>query len=44
MTEPDETGAATLPVDPRTAVLQCREQLVVESYKVLGADPSFPLG
>ena len=44
MTEADETGEATLPVDARTAVLQCREQLVVESLDVLGADPSFPLG
>jgi hypothetical protein len=44
ITEADETGAATRPVDSRTAVLLCREQLVVESLEVLGADPSFPLG
>lgn len=44
MIEADETGEPVFPVDARTAVLQCREQLVVESYQVLGADPSFPLG
>lgn len=43
MVEPDWTGEMAA-VDARTAVLQCREQLVVESFEVLGADPSFPLG
>jgi hypothetical protein len=44
ITEADETGEPKFPVDARTAVLQCREQLVVESYLVLGTDPDFPLG
>jgi hypothetical protein len=43
MAEPTDSGAMRA-VDARTAVLQCREQLVVESFEVLGADPSFPLG
>jgi hypothetical protein len=43
MAELDDAGAP-VPVDPRTAVLECREQLVVEALEVLGADPSFPLG
>jgi hypothetical protein len=43
MSELSDAGAP-LPVDARTAVFQCREQLVVESFVVLGADPSFPLG
>jgi len=41
MAEPDDSGALRA-VDARTAVLQCREQLVVESFVVLGTDPSFP--
>ena len=28
-------------VDPATAVYFCREQLVVDSYEVLGTDPDF---
>jgi hypothetical protein len=44
MAEPVGSGTDLVPVDARTAVLQCREQLVVESFEVLGADPSFPLG
>jgi hypothetical protein len=43
MSEPSDSGAQ-IPVDPRTAVFRCREELVVESLEVLGADPSFPLG
>ncbi|HTK45457.1 MAG TPA: hypothetical protein VL749_08920 [Patescibacteria group bacterium] len=43
MSELSDSGTP-LPVDARTAVFQCREQLVVESYDALGADPSFPLG
>jgi hypothetical protein len=43
MAEPDDSGVMRA-VDARTAVLQCREQLVVESFDVLGTDPSFPLG
>ena len=43
MSELSESGSP-LPVDARTAVFECREQLVVESYERLGADPSFPLG
>lgn len=33
---------ADMVVDPRTAVLYCRERLVVDSYDVLGVDPTFP--
>lgn len=36
-------GDATA-VDPRTAVLACRERFVVERFEVLGTDPDFPLG
>ena len=43
MSELSDAGAP-LPVDTRTAVFQCREQLVVESFVVLGTDPDFPLG
>ena len=43
MAEPDDSGAMRA-VDARTAVLQCREQLVVDSFEVLGTDPSFPPG
>jgi hypothetical protein len=43
MSELSDSGAP-LPVDARTAVFQCREQLVVESFQVLGTDPSFPPG
>ena len=37
-------GDSLLPVDPATAVLVCREQLVVDSYEVLGTDPDFTSG
>ena len=37
-------GDALVPVDPATALLFCREQLVVDSYDVLGTDPDFTLG
>jgi hypothetical protein len=43
MAELDDSGAMRA-VDTRTAVLQCREQLVVDSFDVLGTDPSFPPG
>jgi hypothetical protein len=43
MSEPSDSGVQ-VPVDARTAVFRCREELVVESYQVLGTDPSFPLG
>ncbi len=43
MNEPDGTGG-TVTIDVRTAVLYCRERLVVERYEVLGVDPSFPPG
>ncbi len=41
--EPDGTGG-TVEIDVRSAVLYCRERLVVDSYEVLGTDPSFPPG
>jgi hypothetical protein len=41
MAEPDDAGVMRA-VDARTAVLECREQLVVESFEVLGTDPGFP--
>ena len=37
-------GETLVPVDPATAVLFCREQLVVDSYEVLGTDPDFTGG
>ena len=37
-------GADLVPVDAATAVLFCREQLVVDSYEVLGTDPNFTGG
>jgi hypothetical protein len=37
-------GEELVAIDPRTAVLYCRERLVVDSYDVLGIDPSFPPG
>jgi hypothetical protein len=43
MAEPADSGAM-VPVDARTAILRCREELVVESYETLGTDPSFPPG
>ena len=43
MSELSDSGAP-LPVDARTAVFVCREQLVVDSFDVLGTDPSFPPG
>jgi hypothetical protein len=33
-----------VPVDPETAVYICREELVVDSYDVLGTDPDFAEG
>ena len=39
MAELDDSGAK-VPVDSRTAVLRCREELVVDSFEVLGTDPS----
>jgi hypothetical protein len=41
MAEP-AAGGAIAPIDKRTAVLFCRERLVVERIEVLGPDPSFP--
>ena len=41
MAEPDDAGVMRA-IDARTAVLECREQLVVESFEVLGTDPGFP--
>jgi hypothetical protein len=35
-------GEELVPIDDRTAMLYCRERLVVDSYEVLGLDPSFP--
>ena len=35
-------GATAVTVDKRTAVLYCRERLVVERFDNLGPDPSFP--
>jgi hypothetical protein len=40
MTEGEGTSATT--VDRRTAILYCRERLVVELVQTLGPDPSFP--
>lgn len=37
-------GDVLVPVDPATAVFFCREQLVVDSYEVLGTDPAFESG
>jgi len=37
-------GASAVSVDKRTAVLYCRERLVVERFDNLGPDPSFPAG
>ena len=37
-------GDSLVPVDPATALLFCREQLVVDSYEVLGTDPEFTGG
>ena len=37
-------GDTLIPVDPATAVFFCREQLVVDSYEVLGTDPDFTGG
>jgi hypothetical protein len=38
----DGEGATATVVDKRTAVLYCRERLVVERIQSLGPDPSFP--
>lgn len=43
MSEPDGVGG-TVTIDVRTAMLFCRERLVVDTYEVLGVDPSFPPG
>ncbi len=40
ITESDGAGG-TVEVDERTAVLFCRERLVVDSFDVIGTDPSF---
>lgn len=40
----DGIDADATPVDPRTAVLACRERFVVERYDVIGTDPDFPFG
>ena len=37
-------GDALVPVDAATAMLFCREQLVVDSFEVLGTDPDFTPG
>lgn len=37
-------GDALIPVNAATAALFCREQLVVDSYEVLGTDPDFTSG
>jgi hypothetical protein len=34
-------GDELVPIPTTTAVLFCREQLVVESYEILGTDPDF---
>lgn len=41
LSELAETGDLA-PIDARTAVLWCRERLVVDSYDVIGTDPDFP--
>ena len=41
--EHDGTGG-TVEIDARSAVLYCRERLVVDALEVLGTDPSFPPG
>jgi hypothetical protein len=38
----DGEGATATTVDRRTAVLYCRERLVVEQVQTMGPDPSFP--
>ncbi len=38
----DGAGATATTIDKRTAVLYCRERIVVEQLQVLGPDPSFP--
>jgi hypothetical protein len=43
MTGIDSNGASVR-IDARTAVLWCRERLVVDSYEVIGTDPNFRLG
>jgi hypothetical protein len=37
-----DSEGAVVEIDPRTAVLWCRERLVVDSYEVIGTDPNFP--
>jgi hypothetical protein len=39
----DGQGADAVTIDKRTAILYCRERLVVESVVDLGPDPSFPV-
>ena len=38
----DSTGADATTIDKRSAVLWCRERLVVEQLQTMGPDPSFP--
>lgn len=38
----DGAGTTATTVDKRTAVLYCRERLVVEQVQTMGPDPSFP--
>jgi hypothetical protein len=38
----DGEGASATTIDKRTAVLYCRERLVVEQVSTMGPDPSFP--
>ena len=38
----DGAGADATTIDKRTAVLYCRERLVVEQVQTMGPDPSFP--
>jgi hypothetical protein len=35
-------GEPEVPADARAAVMYCRERLVVDSYQVIGTDPSYP--
>jgi hypothetical protein len=34
-------AATPMPVDPAIAIFICRQQFVVDSYEVIGVDPSF---
>jgi hypothetical protein len=35
-------GGALVPINHDTAVLYCRERFVLDSYEILGTDPTFP--